>query len=193
MKPKDPIWGFYDLITEGNKTISKCKACSSEVSSKVLRLKSHLDKCQKSLKVAKDPVITLSESETQKPQTPTLSTPKTAKRKQEETDDDSLHANTPKRQLQQTLDGFTVPTSANIKDKLDEQIAKFFYACNIPFNVADNPVFKDTMNLLRPGYEPPSRKSIAGPLLDKVHNKLTDMLKSKLQGKDVTNVAGWLV
>ena len=31
MKPRDPIWGFYDKITEGNKAKTKCKACSCDV------------------------------------------------------------------------------------------------------------------------------------------------------------------
>ena len=53
MKPRDPIWGFYDKITEGNKAKTKCKACSCEVSAKIERLKTHLQKCSKAVQVSK--------------------------------------------------------------------------------------------------------------------------------------------
>ncbi len=54
MKPtRDPIWGFYDKITEGNKAETKCKACSCEVSAKIERLKTYLLKCSKAGQVSK--------------------------------------------------------------------------------------------------------------------------------------------
>jgi hypothetical protein len=43
---------------------------------------------------------------------------------------------------------------------LDEQIAKLFLACNLPFNIADHPVFRETIQMLRPGYSPPNCKDI---------------------------------
>ncbi|KAH3832443.1 hypothetical protein DPMN_105730 [Dreissena polymorpha] len=46
MKPKDPVWGLYHLLTGGNKTVAKCKECSLEVSAKVIRFRTHLQKCK---------------------------------------------------------------------------------------------------------------------------------------------------
>lgn len=49
MKPKDPIWGFYDVYEEGDKKIVKCKDCVEKVSGKTDRLKNHREKCVKSI------------------------------------------------------------------------------------------------------------------------------------------------
>ena len=76
--------------------------------------------------------------------------------------------------------------------QLDEQIAKLFYACNLPFNIADHPVWRETIEMLRPGYHPPNPKDIGGPLLDKTHEKLTTKMISELKGKDVVMMQdGW--
>ncbi|KAI6647466.1 hypothetical protein LOD99_12462 [Oopsacas minuta] len=59
------------------------------------------------------------------------------------------------------------------------------------FNLAENDVFKKTISMLRPGYTP-TRKSLAGGLLDKTFNEVTTITASALEGKDVTLVQdGW--
>lgn len=46
--------------------------------------------------------------------------------------------------------------------------------------------------MLRPGYNPPNRKDISGPLLDQVHDKLKTKMKYEIQGKNVVLVQdGW--
>ena len=57
---------------------------------------------------------------------------------------------------------------------------------------AENDVFKKTISILRPGYTPPTRKSIAGGLLDKIYIEVTTMAASALEGKEVTLLQdGW--
>ena len=75
---------------------------------------------------------------------------------------------------------------------LDEQIAKLFLACNLPFNIADHPVFRETIQMLRPGYSPPNCKDIGGHLLDQVHEKIASNVSTELQGKEVVLIQdGW--
>lgn len=94
--------------------------------------------------------------------------------------------------VQPQVTNYTVRTSANDKQSIDEEIAKLFYSCNIPFNVAEHPQFKSVIEKLRPGYTPPTRKAIAGPLLDKVTSKLQSKMKSEISGKAGTLVEdGW--
>jgi len=45
MKPRDAIWNFYNLVEEGKNTKAVCKECNTEVSAKVIRLRSHRFKC----------------------------------------------------------------------------------------------------------------------------------------------------
>ena len=76
--------------------------------------------------------------------------------------------------------------------QLDERLAKMFHACNLPFIIADHPVFRQTIEMLRRGYQPPNRKDIGGPLLDKTHEKLTTSMKTQPQGKEVVMMQdGW--
>ena len=76
--------------------------------------------------------------------------------------------------------------------KILEQIAKPFYACNLHFNIADNPVWRETVEMLRPGYVSPNREDIGGYLLDKVHEKVTNDMKSSLKGTDAVYGTEWL-
>ena len=79
-----------------------------------------------------------------------------------------------------------------MSDQLDEQIAKLFFAFNLPFNIADHPVWRETIQMLRPGYTPPNRKDIGGHLLDKVHNKITTQVSAEMKGKEVVLIQdGW--
>ena len=161
-------------MEDNNKTSAKCKDCNCEVSAKVLRLKSHRQKCQGQKKpetVAKRPF----EEMVSEPETP--NDQPTAKR----------------QKLQQTnFSSYAISTDCNLWKQLDEQIARLFYACNLPFNIADHPMWKETIGMLRPGYTPPDRKEIGGHLLDEVHEKLTTKMKTELQGKDVVMMQdGW--
>ena len=48
------------------------------------------------------------------------------------------------------------------------------------------------MQMLRPGYQPPSRKVLSEGLLDKVYNKITKSIKEKVSGEDGTLLQdGW--
>ena len=49
MKPKDPVWNFYSALDDEKKTI-RCLDCNAEVSAKVLRLRTHCEKCPELIK-----------------------------------------------------------------------------------------------------------------------------------------------
>jgi hypothetical protein len=76
---------------------------------------------------------------------------------------------------------------------MDIEIAKLFYACNLPFSIADHDQFVKVVKMLRPGYVPPSRKAVAGPLLDAVTEQLSEQMRADLQGCDNATLVqdGW--
>lgn len=104
-------------------------------------------------------------------------------------------APTPPKKLktsQTSLFDHVSKTSTSTRENLNVKVAKFFYGCNIPFNVAGNELFLNLVSSLRPGYTPPTAKMLSGPLLDKVSNGLEDELARKLDGKNATLVEdGW--
>ena len=97
-----------------------------------------------------------------------------------------------KRQKRQqtSFSNYAISTDYNMWRQLDEQIARLFYACNMPFNFAQHPMWKGAVRMLRPGFTPPDRKEIEGKLLDQVHENRTSKMKTELSGKDVVMMQG---
>ena len=79
-----------------------------------------------------------------------------------------------------------VKTSKLEAELLDEQIARYFYATNTPFVAVEHPEFVKLINMLRPGYSPPSRYDVGGNLLDKVQSSLMDTCRLTLENKTVS-------
>ncbi|CAL4152309.1 unnamed protein product, partial [Meganyctiphanes norvegica] len=62
-----------------------------------------------------------------------------------------------------------------------------FYACNIPFSVAENEYMKKLIPMLRGcSYKPPTRHDIVGNLVDVIHEECEETLASELEGQRVT-------
>lgn len=70
MKPKDPVWNYFDIIETGNKKQAKCKDCGSIVSAKSDRLRAHRLKCKKPETQSDTEVIKLQSSESPSQNTP---------------------------------------------------------------------------------------------------------------------------
>lgn len=91
-----------------------------------------------------------------------------------------------------TRDSDAVFTSTSYAERINEQIAKYFYATNTPFLHVGHKEFIKLCQLLRPGYSPPNEKSLAGDLLDITYKKTTDESTKILSGESVTMcLDGW--
>lgn len=78
-------------------------------------------------------------------------------------------------------------------EKLDELLAEFFFACNVPFSTCDSVYFKRLLAALRPAYKPPNRKKLVS-LLSKVNDKIEGQKKdfAKKMDKHATLlIDGW--
>lgn len=183
MKSKDPVWGFYTVTVNGKKTTAICNDCKNEVSAKADRLKVHREKCPslatQGSKKRPEPVGDVP----QKTTTTQVEAPTTCTTEQP----------TKRLKLQQSqINSYGCQTDARTKIQLDHQIARLFYACNLPFNIASHPEWKKTIEMLRPGYQGPNRKDLGGALLDTVHEKLVSHVKTEVEGKDVVMMQdGW--
>ena len=186
MKQKDPVWLFYSAHDDEKKTSVRCLDCNAEVSAKVLRLKSHREKCTELMK-NKNKSKPVKRHFEQIAET----TPVPTKPAQSTYINEQPPSKKPKLQ-QRNVRSFGISTDANMKEQLDQQIAKLFHACNLSFIIADHPVWRQPIEMLRPGYQPPNRKYIGGSLLDRTHEKLTTSMKTQLQGKEVVIMQnGW--
>lgn len=69
---------------------------------------------------------------------------------------------------QQSLENYF--SSVNLEEsrikQINEALVMMFVMCALPFRLVENPFFINLLKALNPGYKPPSRKALAGRLLD---------------------------
>lgn len=96
------------------------------------------------------------------------------------------------KKMRLMVDDFVIHTPTSTKNSIDQQIATYLYATNTPFQAVDHPEFRKLINMLRPGYQPPSRRDVAGRLLNDVHDSLLMKCQNTLQGQSVSMALdGW--
>lgn len=90
------------------------------------------------------------------------------------------------------ITNFLVRTTTEEAQKLDIQLAKYFFATNTAFNHVEHVEFKKLCAQLRPGYNPPSRKKLSTTLLDEVFLETVNEFKDVLQDQNVCmSLDGW--
>ena len=90
------------------------------------------------------------------------------------------------------IEKFVTKTSTEEKNLLDKELARMIYATNTPFTFAEHREFRKFVQMLRPGYKPPSRLDVGGPLLEKVYDEDIEKCKKQLSGRSVTlDIDGW--
>jgi len=82
-------------------------------------------------------------------------------------------------------------TNHNSDEIIDISLAKFFFGCNISFNVVESNLFKEFVQLLNPDYKIPSRKKLSNQLLNKVHNELISEAIKENETTGVMLIDGW--
>jgi len=177
---KDAVWACFESCFIDNVNKQKCIACGTLVSAKAPRLKQHIQKCNK-IKIDKVNLVSEDNSDD--------NLEESNKRKRVDTESSSCSYVL----KQPSISNYVIKTTTAHKEELNKAMAKFFYACNIPFRgFSENEHFKNFIQILRPGYEPPNRKQLSGNLLDKIHNEIMDQTQSELKGKTVTLMQdGW--
>lgn len=75
---------------------------------------------------------------------------------------------------------FVIRTSEKEALIIDEAIAEFFFAANVPFEKIEHNSFLKMINKLRPGYRPPNRKVLSGKWLSQIAEKVDNKIKKDL-------------
>lgn len=164
-KQKDDVWGCFSTTKLNNKISASCKKCGETFEwAKVERLKKRLHVCNKQT----DTPVNQQIPSTHQNDMPFFL---------HDSENPSLSTEVKTQQKLPAL--FTKLT--NEKDKIDMQVARFVYACNLPFSIVDHPEFVKLTHLLKPSYKPPTAKTIGGSLLDRVYSEISE--KSKLTAK----------
>lgn len=206
-RKRDPVWScFHQLPAGGIKGLgcrAKCKDCGTELQGLVARMKAHRAKCAGqsdeatasglSLEAAENSTVAIGPQQAVSDSDDNSAMPSTSST----IDVGTTAATHPGGRIDVPvktvrLDNFVTKTSKSEKEVFDTQIAKFIYATNSSFRIVEHPYFVRLIELLHPGYSPPSRLDISGRLLDAVHSTCLESSKEMLKGKTVCmSLDGW--
>ena len=183
----DLAWSEVTKIENSFKVA--CKHCGEELSGKVERIKVHLDRCwQRNLP-------TDDHAEVENVAGVGGSGPSTSGEgaSQDAASNDGESSAKKRKFLQQSMNSYSVKTTAAEKESLDLKIASFFYANNIAFNAANSKQYHEMISALRPEYTGPSSDQIGGQLLDKVNEKVDKKLAAEISDKSSLTLImdGW--
>ena len=179
-RKQDSIWFYFERLVVPGKTgcRAKCKSCSKDMQGLVTRMKQHHQLCS-----SED---TQDTQDTSVPPCITPASPRPASIKRSASPPRSPHLK------RQKLDNFVVQTSAHDKAAFDIQVARYLYATNSAFSHTEHKEFIKLVNMLHPGYNPPSRFDVANKLLDQVHNTMESDCRDKLEGQTCSmSLDGW--
>lgn len=212
-RKKDGVWdNFIQRIQEDKKgSRAVCKECGQEMQGLVVRMKQHLSVCRSKTANQGDEAAAAGVGEPEEKSNrrsmdvpsdegdadAAFNPPPDKKAKSSTSSIGTANSNTskPKRNTGSavaSVSNFVIRTTNQQKDNLDEQVAKFIYATNSPFSLADHPEFVKLCEMLRPGYIPPNRDKIGGPLLDRLYQKQKITVAAALEGKTVSlDLDGW--
>lgn len=81
------------------------------------------------------------------------------------------------------------------KRSVDDKLGKFFLGCGISFRTVESPFFQDfvkSLQNLKKEYKPPCRKTLAGPILQRIYREVDEERKLDLKGTDgILMLDGW--
>jgi hypothetical protein len=173
-RPADPVWKHFEKkpISSSGHFSAKCNYCTTFMSrGRPHELQVHLAKdCRKcpndiQLKYLTNIVNT---EETQNVEPFDINKRRKIEQSQQTTLDDHWDDITETPKHRQKI--------------IDQAWLKAFVSCGIPFSVIENPFFVDAIKSLRSSYNPPSRNSLSGTLLNreviKVNSKVNNTLKN---------------
>ena len=179
-RKQDPVWLHYEQAVVPGKTGCRatCKYCKKEMMGIVARMRTHLSQCSSKDAVTETPACSLRALPTTVSDPGPVSNPTAPPNK--------------KLKCLGDIKTFVKTTTANEKQAIDVQVARFIYATNSSFNLVENEEFLALIEMLRPGYRPPSRKEIGSELLELVYEKIYAVCKEKVEGKTVSmELDGW--
>ncbi|GBP75210.1 hypothetical protein EVAR_88816_1 [Eumeta japonica] len=205
-RKKDPLWrNFIEIPASsssttgvGGKTLrAQCKHCKTNMVGLIARMRAHLDKCpdyasRNSSASTSSSRIQICENDSSDEDCGADGMQVKVNPTAEKTSQASQVPTLSKSSSRGSMSQYIVKTSEKEKHKIDIQVAKYIYATNTPFRHSEHPEFIKMMQLSRPGYLPPNRKSIGGKLLDEVYDTVKSNMENNLKGKVVCMALdGW--
>lgn len=195
MKPQDKVRNYFTVVTTGSKKSWKCKYCHKEYTTEnTTRFKEHLKSCM----TAPASIRTeYKDIDTHKPKghkvaVSSIETEETLDEKPSCSSHESSETPEPPTKtvkLTKFVDNISVEESAH----LDKLLGQFIFAEGLPFQLVESSFLKRFLNAARPSYSPPSRRTVAGPILDREAAEADANRSEKFQKATVLSVLsdGW--
>ena len=185
-RPLDFVWLYYVRTEEPDGVKATCKGCGVAVLSVVCKLWAHARSCE-DLRGMGYEVTPATDGESQSE----IGGSSAASCVSDGASSSNALPAVKKRRLMQAQ-LHPVVTDGPTKRLLDEQLTRFVVAANLPFRCVSHPELKAFVDLCRPGYHLPERRTVAGELLDAVYNKELRRITAQFVGSYATlQMDGW--
>ena len=201
-RKEDAVWQYFVKSVTPGKTGCKatCRACGAVMMGLVTRMKTHrIFNCKAVNRSPPSEAIPSSDDNAARlkrvlDELKDVVNPAQSSSSSAQSSSSLLQVQSPtkKQKTSVSIGSYIIKTSPEERNALDLQIARLVYATNSPFTLVEHKEFKKLIEMLRPGYNPPSRLSVGDTLLDQVHDEVYTYCKEKVEGKTVTmELDGW--
>ena len=190
-RPQSPVWKEFEAVGSQQDKKMRCTHCMALVSRRPARMAKHFETCPRRPGPSRPKKAKISAAESGESSDPddVTEVPHEAVKPRKAAPESGKSM--PMRQQKMTT--WTVRTTGAEKENIDNAVAEFFYGCNIPFSVVEHPLFTTLIAKLRPGYQAPNRKMLAGSMLDRCNDGLKEAIKDELKDVDKATLVqdGW--
>ncbi|XP_045110374.1 uncharacterized protein LOC123504116 [Portunus trituberculatus] len=183
-RKRDPVWQFFDKVFNGSAFRAKCRKCKQEMSPLLAKMKTHMMTYhQLQINNPTQRGIPVQHSSSSVHSTSNL---KRSSSYLAPANSGALLSQSKKDRVR------SMKISNTEKVALDQEIANYFYATNTPFQAIEHDQFIKMIRMLRPGYIPPNREQVEGPLLDQSFSSVNQVYLNEFKGKTVCMAMdGW--
>ncbi|CAL8132270.1 unnamed protein product [Orchesella dallaii] len=158
----DNVWKSFHRVDGQPTSKATCNFCKSSVSSRVARLRKHMEVCKS---------VPGSKSVPDVAPAPDMRVGSFAQRK---------------------VSSFVDVITRDQKRTMDYEVGRYIYSTNLPFSHVEHPRFQAFLSKLRPGYKPPTRQTIGSTILDDIYQDVVTKTQESLLRKQVTLMQdGW--
>ena len=171
-RPEDAIWQYFEKSVNPDKKGSraKCIACGTPMQGLVQRMKTHrILNCKAVDRSSPSEAILPSDDNVARLKRVLESLKDVVNPAQSSSSLFQVKSPAKKQKTSVSMGSYLIKTITCERSALDLQIARLVYATNSPFTLVEHKEIKKLIEMLRPGYDPPSRLRIRDTLLDKVH------------------------
>jgi hypothetical protein len=185
-RPKDPVHDHFEVAEDGSLRCKECKDYTIKSRAPV-RLVTHLASCAAAAPTLRDTykkrdTAAKARTVTKRPRTDTSATLPIIGFGSTSANVASSSGSGPTGS--QNIERWIDAVSPADQHRLERSLASWLYSSGLPLSIVEHPGFHAFMAEARPGFKIPSRKALAGPMLDESYSSMRRQVKERIDSTE---------